>query len=405
MKKYIRYTLLLVPFVFVYACSSEDDDPVVPPVAVPSIDINLTASFETGRYSVVEINPDIDIKNADNLEVSYIWSITSNDKDSVISDQKVLKFISPRSGKYDVSLTVACGETSKKASTSVSVSTDDNNYSNIAGTVIEYSPAPDFSLSWGGIFAVDEADVLAQAQDAMTNDMGIYLGNFGGYVITKFDHTVINTYNQRDLLIEMDGSLADVKKFNTPVVVMVAYDANKNGIADADEWYEIAGSEHHKSTTIRNYEITYFRPDAGKEPVAGIHDWEYDTQYLKWSSNKNETGYITQTSFGVGTDYYPAWKPDSYTLKGTKLAIPVKDISDGDQSSWNVGTFDWGYGGIKDSRIDISWAVDKDGNKVYLPGVDFIKVYVPTFSAIGDWGYLTSIFKSAKDINLISEDQ
>lgn len=405
MKKYIQNIFLLIPLVFVCACSSDDDDPVVPPVVTPSIDVSMNASFETARYSVVEIKPEVDIKNADNLETVYTWTVKANDKDSVIGDQKVLKFISPRSGKYDVSLTVTCGDTSKKATTSVSVSTDKNKYSTIAGTVTEYSPAPDFSLSWGGIFAVDEADVLAQVQDAMVNDLGIYLGNFGGYVVTKFDHTVINTYNKRDFVIEMDEVLADVKKFHAPVVVMVAYDANKNGKADADEWYEIAGSEHHKSTTIKNYEITYFRPDANKEPVAGSLDWEYDTQYMKWSSNKNETGYITQTSFGIGSDYYPAWKPESYTLKGTKLAIPIKDVSDGDQSSWNVGTFEWGYGGIKDSRIDISWAVDKDGNKVYLPGVDFIKVYVPTFSAIGDWGYLTSIFKSAKDINLISEDK
>lgn len=404
MKKYIQYTLLLVPFVFIYACSS-DDDLVDAPVVIPSIDVNLTASFQSDRYNVVEINPEVDIKNGDNLEVSYVWSITVNNKDSIIGDQKVLKFISPRSGKYDVNLTVTCGEASKKALTSVSVSTDNNKYSSIAGTLIEYSPAPDFALSWTGIFAIDEADALLQAQDVLNNEQGLYLGNFGGYVVTKFDHTVINTYNQRDFVIEMDESLADMKKFNTPVIVMVAYDANKNGIADADEWCEIAGSEHHKSTTIRNYEMTYFRPDAEKEPIAGTYSWEYDTQYLKWKSNKNETGYITQTSFGIGMDYYPAWKPDSYTLKGTKLTIPIKDVSDGEQTSWNVGTFEWGYGGSKDSRIDISWAVDKDGNKVYLPGVDFVKVYMPTFDAIGDWGYLTSIFKSAKDINLVSDDK
>lgn len=40
---------------------------------------------------------------------------------------------------------------------------------------------------------------------------------------------------------------------------MVAFDRNCNGRADDDEWYELAGSENGKPTTLKNYEITYFR--------------------------------------------------------------------------------------------------------------------------------------------------
>lgn len=403
MKKYI---LLLLSFIFIYSCSSDDDNPIIPPVVAPSIDINLASSFEVKRYNIVEIDPTIEIKNGGEGDIvtSYQWSVALENKDSIISDQKKLQFISPRSGKYTVGLTVTCGETIEKASTTVTVSGNNNQFLNRANTVIEYNPAPDFSLQWSGIYATDETDLLAQVQDAMINESGIYLGTFGGYIITKFDHTVINTYGQRDFIVEMDMSLADMKKFTSPAAIMVAYDANKNGMADPDEWYEIAGSEYHKSTTIKNYEITYSRPQAGKSPIAGTHSWEYDIEYLKWTSNKDEAGYIAQTSMGMYSDYYPAWKADSYTLQGTKLAIPIKDVSDGEQTSWNVGTFGWGYGGIKDSRIDISWAVDKDGKKVYLPGIDFVKVYVPTFNAIGDWGYLTSVFKYVEDINLVLEN-
>lgn len=48
-------------------------------------------------------------------------------------------------------------------------------------------------------------------------------------------------------------------------IVMVSYDTNMNGKPD-DEWYELAGSEYYKPTTIHNYSITYTRPDPNKKP-------------------------------------------------------------------------------------------------------------------------------------------
>lgn len=406
MKKYINYILLLIPFVFIYSCSSDDDNPILLPEPVtPSIDIKLSKSFDVDRYRVVEVDPVIDIQNGENIETSYIWSITIDDKDSIISDQKTLQFISPRSGKYNVDLTVRCGKTAKNATTSITVATDDKRYHARVGTVTEYCPAPDYTIGWS-IFAFSDDEALAQAQDALGNEFGIYLGTFGGYVVTKFDHTVINSYNKRDFIITTELFDASSKKYNSPLAVMIAYDKNQNGVADEDEWFEIAGSEHHKSTTIKNYEMTYFKPDNDKAPVNGIHSWQYDMEYLKWTSNTGESGYIPKTEFGRYSDYFPQWKTgDSYTLKGTKLAIPTKDVSDGDGTSWNIGTYEWGYGGIKDSRIDISWAVDKNGNKVHLPGIDFVKVYIPTFAAVGDEGYVTSLYKYTEDLNLVSVDK
>ena len=67
---------------------------------------------------------------------------------------------------------------------------------------------------------------------------------------------------------------------------MVAYDRNKNGIADDDEWYELAGSEYNKEETIKNYKITYYRPDEGHEPVEAPEDeqfWNIDAEYILWT--------------------------------------------------------------------------------------------------------------------------
>ena len=41
---------------------------------------------------------------------------------------------------------------------------------------------------------------------------------------------------------------------------------------------------------------------------------------------------------------------------------------------WQYDILDWGYANAKDPDIDIDWAIDKDGNKVHLPGIDYIKV-------------------------------
>ena len=77
----------------------------------------------------------------------------------------------------------------------------------------------------------------------------------------------------------------------------------------------------------------------------------------------------------------------------------MKDVSDGEGTTYNVGTFEWGYGGIKDPSIDISWAVDNNGKKVHLPGIDFVKVYVSTFVEAGATDLVTSHFKQAEDLN------
>ena len=45
-----------------------------------------------------------------------------------------------------------------------------------------------------------------------------------------------------------------------PGLLWLHLDKNKNGKPDDDEWYEIAGSEYFKDSTIKNYSITYYKP-------------------------------------------------------------------------------------------------------------------------------------------------
>lgn len=401
MKKYLKYSLFLIAFASFNSCSNDDSKPEVivePPAPEPVIALKLTSEFSVSQYDVVEIAPEVTIENAAEKTPLYQWStkVTGKDgvvKDSIIGDSKTLLFITPKAAAYDVNLKVTLDKLVKEASTKVTVSETGKTYTAKALTLVDFLPAPSYSVA---AYTTKE-ESLQKTQQILKTGGAVSLGTFGGYIVTAFDHTVVNAYGKRDFTVKTTAGNASIKY--SPVSIAVAYDANKNGIADENEWYEIAGSEYHKSTTVKNYEITYQRPNAAATPVTGALSWQYDTAYLPWTDNKNGSGTITRTNTRRRNNYYPAWAADSYTVKGTKIAIPAKDVSDGAGTSFNVGTFEWGYGGIKDPSIDISWAVDKDGKKVHLPGVDFVKVYVPTFTALGSLDLLTGSFEEVSDLN------
>ena len=401
MKNYILYFFSALILTTFFSCSKDDNENEPTLAPEQTMTIKLATEFTVPRFNVVEINPEVIIENNKDIVAQYKWTakITNQSgvvEDVVVGDTKTLSFIMPKAATYPLELTVTSGELIKKATTIVVVSETGKNYISRALSLIDYAPAPSFNQS--NYSYASKAEAFAEIESYLNEAEGIQLGTFGGYIVTKFDHTVINTYGKRDFTVKMLMASGSIKY--TPASIFVAYDANKNGIADENEWYEIAGSEHHKSTTIKDYEITYIKPSAGKIATPGTSTWQFDTTYLKWTDNKSATGHITKTYTRRRDNYYPSWMADTYTLKGTKLYLPTKDVSDGDGLSFNVGTFGWGYGGIKDSTIDISWAVDKTGKKVHLPGVDFVKVYVSTFAAIGSSDLLTSVFEYTEDLNL-----
>ena len=84
----------------------------------------------------------------------------------------------------------------------------------------------------------------------------ISLGGFGGYVVVGFDHTIANREGSRDFRVLGNAFYAIANPDPNapeggscePGGIMVAYDVNKNGKPDEDEWYEIAGSAHEAPT-------------------------------------------------------------------------------------------------------------------------------------------------------------
>ena len=185
---------------------------------------------------------------------------------------------------------------------------------------------------------------------------------------------------------------------------MVSYDANGNGIPD-DPWYELAGSEYNKPQTIKNYEITYYKPDPDKTPTPDPNRlFLTDTSYIKWTSNQGDFGYVARNTFH-SQPYYPQWINDeTLVYNGTKLANNGVDES-GTGQNYVQYAYPWGYAdnhpndNIR-SNFDINWAVDEQGNKVNLPGIHFVKVYTGVNQYCGLSGETSTEITGAEDFHI-----
>lgn len=266
-----------------------------------------------------------------------------------------------------------------------------------------------------------KADMIRKVEAAIANDKQgmISLGGFGGYVVFGFDHMVENVPGKYDFKIlanafysnsNPNGDASREGGSCEPGIVMVSYDANGNGEPD-DAWYELAGSEYNRAGTIKNYEITYHKPDENKTPTP---DNTYtdesgapyltDTSYLKWTDNQGGQGYIFRNMYH-SQPYYPQWIDDGQMVfKGSKLADNYVDESG--KRKYYVGyAYHWGYADNHPDNDDrsgfnIEWAVDANRNKVSLSGIHFVKVYTGVNQYNGWIGEVSTEILGAEDLHL-----
>lgn len=262
-------------------------------------------------------------------------------------------------------------------------------------SVLDYRPAPGQFVNELPQYSDGDtqADMNAKALEAIgENRQGIVsLGSYGGYIVCGFDHTIVNVEGEYDFKVlgnnyystsNPNPNAPELGGNSEPGIVMVAYDRNKNGKPDEDEWYELAGSEYGKATTISDYQITYRRPASGHIAVPSTvsgEQWNVDAEYIPWSDNQGNSGYVYKNSYH-SQDYYPKWiDADDLSFSGTLLPKNAVDES-GNGTFWVLYAYQWGYADNRlndeaESNFNIEWAVDEQGNKISLPGVDFIKIY------------------------------
>ncbi|WP_264523880.1 cell surface protein [Flavobacterium sp. N502536] len=418
--QYFRFLFFCILALCLSNCSEdnaakEDNNP--PPV---SSDLALN----TQRFAILAINSTINTAT----EATYSWSVTKATSENYAltnTTEKEVLFAAAESGVYELTVAVNNKGSIQTQKAVITVTKETKEYKTYIAKVFEFRPAPGQFIN--DLPAANDGDtaerILSRANTYLAKKNGdlVSLGAFGGYIVFGFDHTIVNVKGKRDFRVLGNAFWAEANPNSNSTmrggsseagVIMVAYDKNKNGLPD-DEWYEIEGGGHKIPKTIQHYEITYYRPDPNKKPVPGGTTGTVgfvDMEYIYWKDNQGKSGYLIQNNaYNHSLDYWPKWLRDqaSITFKGTRLPDNAVDES-GTGSYFVQYAFLYGYAdnapnGDDDSAIDINWAIDKNGNKVMLPGIDFVKVYNGLNQQAGWLGETSTEIMGATDLHLSGE--
>ena len=255
--------------------------------------------------------------------------------------------------------------------------------------VYEFCPAPGQFVN-EGYDAATMQEACDYALNCFAKFSALSLGAFGGYVVVGFDHSILRTGGY-DF-----GVLSNAYEGNSePGVVWVMKDDNGDGLPN-DTWYELEGSESDAAGTVKDYEVTYYRPAGDNEPV-------------RWTDNLGGSGEVPyMKAFHRQPSYYPAWIPgQEFTLKGTLLECRSYDKA-GDGSMWFNPDYGSGYAdNHNNTDFDI---IDLEGKRVpvnyfkicsNLDYIDFIKVQGGLNAALGRIGELSTEVCGFVDLSLL----
>ena len=332
---------------------------------------------------------------------SFKWEIISpNGETTLVSEERECIFVAENSGNYSLILTIKDKGEEIVQTSAIVVLPEEIEYKASMTKVLEFNPAPgQFINDLPEYEEGDTKEIIRQkTEEYLLNGSMVSLGAFGGYIVVGFDHTIINSEG-KDFFLGSNASTGS----SECGIVSVSIDKNSNGKAD-DEWYELAGSEYNNPKTKKNYQVTYYRPEENKTQIPGTNG-VIDKEYIKWVDNMGGEGFIEQNGFtNHSLEYWPKWcNNNTITVSGTLLPPNYSIKSNG---QYFLDKYAWGYADTyankdtENNSFDISWAVDSNGEKVKLIGIDFIKVYTGLLQNCGQIGETSTEFLGAKDLNL-----
>lgn len=384
------------------ACSSDKD-----PVKGPENGGYELGDMQIERLKYLQLMPTFEA----GANATFQWTLIQTPSGKVetpLGSTKQIEFIAIEEGIYLLQLKITNEGKTLVLDQKVTVTKEAKAYDPYLTKVYDYLPGVgQFVNKLPTCNAGDTHETMRGKAEALVKGAKpgiIHLGGFGGYVVFGFDHPVVNVTGKRDIRLLGNAFWSNSNPSPNqrggscePGIVMVMQDTNKNGIPD-DEWYEIAGSEYAKAETIKNYEITYYKPAV--EPTSPTKE------YIRWEDNQGNSGYKEKNVYH-NQSYFPQWiQEDKITFKGTKLVDNGVDMS-GVGTNWVLFAYGFGYvdnvpNDDNDSAIDISWAVDKAGKPVSLQAIDFIKVYSGVNQECGWLGENSTEFGGAQDLHLLS---
>lgn len=397
MKSHLYNILPVICFSLIAASCSDD---------IPMVSLGIDDSYRVARMQKLRLQSAF-------TGAQYRWTLHRNNMpDTVVSTTRDYIFLAADEGVYSLTFDVIDSDTPFSHDFTVNVMHEEIEYSPYIARVLEYCPAPGQFINEMPQWEEGDTyhDILQKAEDCISgkNEVMISLGAWGGYVTFAFDHTVINRPGY-DFLIHGNAfyELTQPDKRGgsaEPGIVYVSYDTNCNGLPD-DEWYQLAGSEYFNPLTRHNYTVTYHRPDPSREPVPDMTGFLNDIYYIPWEDSEGTIGYVAQNTFH-DQNYFPRWV-DGETLDfhGSRLPDNYADLS-GMGTYYVLYSFDWGYADnhpndYRDlNSFDISWAVDKTGRSVPLPGIDFVRVMTGLNQYCGWLGETSTEISGAIDLNI-----
>lgn len=268
-----------------------------------------------------------------------------------------------------------------------------NGQINRANRLFSYRPAPGQFINNPVIGTPEAASKILASDNSLVS-----LGAFGGSIVLGFEKPVKNDpANPYGIDFTVFGNAFTGS--SEPGIIWVMKDENGNGLPD-DTWYQIAGSSYFHPHTLHKHSVTWYRqPD-------GSATWQ-DTRGNRGTMLKNE---FHSQPYYPSLQYFIDFPDDSVTYTGTLLGHPSaimngqivlpslafgyadnrpvnRSISPAIPDNPYTRDKNEGAGG---DPVDISWAVDQDGNYVDLDEIHFVKIVTGALSDLGILGEIST---------------
>ena len=231
----------------------------------------------------------------------------------------------------------------------------------------------------------------------------VTLGSFGGSIVYKFDTPIENSsqnpYGIDFIVFGNVQKAADGMNYDSgkePAGVMVSQDGST--------WYELAGSDYYERDTQHNISMTYTNPDTTFTSSVDI----------PWTDTTGRTGSVKSNTYHVHS-YYPdpltyedlnkgigentTYTEKSMTVSGSRVSNSAAlHFGYGDTHANADGNLSTASNPYKENPLydtngdgmDISWAVDANGNPVHLDSIQYVKIYTAQSKDNGSMGEVSS---------------